>query len=49
MKDVDMTIPEFFNFRKCAKLNNQSFDCYILPSCMYRVTASETFLTLLGF
>ena len=49
MRDVEMTISEFLNFRKCAKLNNQFFNCYILGVDSYKVIANAEFLTNLGF
>ena len=49
MKTIEMTIPEFLNFRKEAIKEHIAFFCHILIGGHYAVEADEKFLTELGF
>jgi hypothetical protein len=49
MKEIEMTIHEFLNFRVEALAHYQVFTCEMQPTCNYIVKADIDFLTYLGF
>jgi len=49
MKQVEMTMREFLNFRIEAKEHHVDYLCQILTTSSYSVEADADFLTFLGF